>query len=144
MSLSKGVPGASEAWGVMAHLWRLLQAVSDESSPALQALGLTPKALGVLAAVEAHPFPAELARQMVLPPPTVTYIVKHLEAQGFVERRAEPRDLRKFRLVVTAEGRRALQEGSEAVGSFFATRLARLTPEELAAFERIAERLAAS
>ena len=143
MPSSQGVPSGREGWGVLSHLWRLLQAVSDESSSALQAIGLTPKSLGVLAAVEEHPFPAELARQMVLPPPTVTYIVKHLEARGFVERQAEPGDLRRFRLVVTAEGRRALREGSEAVGAFFAERLARLTPEELAVFDRLAERLAA-
>ena len=127
----------------MAHLWRLLQAVSDESAPALQAIGLTPKALGVLAAVEDHPFPAELARQMVLPPPTVTYLVKQMEARGFLRRQAEPGDLRKFRLVVTAEGHRAIKEGSEAIGSFFAARLSRLEPDELAAFDRLVERLAA-
>jgi DNA-binding MarR family transcriptional regulator len=143
MSSSKGGPSGSEAWVVMTHLWRLLQAVSDESAPALQAIGLTPKSLGVLAAVEEHPFPAELARQMILPPPTVTYIIKQLEANGYLKRQAEPGDLRKFRLVVTKEGRRAIREGGEAVGSVFAGRLARLEPVELAAFDTMVERLAA-
>jgi DNA-binding MarR family transcriptional regulator len=126
----------------MTHLWRLLQAVSDESAPALQAIGLTPKSLGLLAAVEKHPFPAELARLMVLPPPTVTYLVKQLEAKGYLKRKAEPGDLRKFRLVVTDEGRQAIREGGEAVGTFLARRLARLEPVEIAMFDRLVDRLA--
>jgi DNA-binding MarR family transcriptional regulator len=51
--------------------------------------------------------------------------------------------LRKFRLVVTDEGRRAISEGSEAVGTYFAERLARLTPEEIAEFDRLVKRMAA-
>jgi DNA-binding MarR family transcriptional regulator len=142
MTSSKEGPSGADAWGIMAHLWRLMQGVLDESSPALQAIGLTPKALGLLAAVEEHPFPAELARLMVLPPPTVTYIVKQLEALGFLERRPEPGDLRKFRLVVTDRGREAICQGSLAVGSHFAGRLSRLEPKEIAAFQRLVERLA--
>ena len=49
-----------------------MQSVMDDSEPDLEALGLTPKAFFLLAAVEEHPFPAELARRMHLPPPTVT------------------------------------------------------------------------
>ena len=125
----------------MSHLWRLMQAVSDEAAPALQEIGLTPKSLGLLAAVGEHPFPAELARLMVLPPPTVTYIVKQLEDRGFLLRRSEPGDLRKFRLVVTDEGREAIRRGSLAVGSFFAGRLSRLEPAEVAQLERLVGRL---
>jgi DNA-binding MarR family transcriptional regulator len=142
MTSSKEGPSGSDAWRIMSQLWRLMQGVSDEASPALDAIGLTAKSLGLLAAVEEHPFPAELARLMILPPPTVTYIVKQLEALGYLERRAEPGDLRKFRLVVTDEGREAICRGSLAVGTFFAARLSRLGPDELAAFERLVERLA--
>src|SRR5258706_14470629 len=90
--------------GILANLWALIVAVLDDSEQELEALGLSPKAFFLLERVGDCPFPAELARRMHLPPPTVTYLVKQLEAKGFLERRAEPGDLRKFRLVPTLPG----------------------------------------
>jgi DNA-binding MarR family transcriptional regulator len=81
-----------DACGILANLWQLIQSVMDDSEPDLEALGLTPKAFFLLAAVEEHPFPAVLARRMHLPPPTVTYMVKQLESKGLLERQAEPGD----------------------------------------------------
>jgi DNA-binding MarR family transcriptional regulator len=142
MTSSSEGPCGTETWGILAHLWQLMQSVLDESAPALEEMGLTPKAFFLLAAVEEHPFPAELARVMHLPPPTVTYLVKQMEAAGFLERRPEPGDLRKFRLVVTDAGRRAIGSGREAIGSVVNARLARLGPEEIGPFDRVVERLA--
>jgi DNA-binding MarR family transcriptional regulator len=113
----------------------------DDSEPDLEALGLSPKAFFLLAAVEEHPFPAVLARRMHLPPPTVTYLVKQLENKGLLERRAEPGDLRKFRLVQTAAGRDALRRGAEALGRVLDERLRRLDPDEVVHFNRIVKRL---
>ena len=98
--------------GILANLWRLVESVLDDSAPALEALGLSPKAYFLLEAIGEHPFPAELARRMHLPPPTVTYLVKQLEGKGYLERRAEPGDLRKFRLVRTVAGDRAIGQGA--------------------------------
>ena len=140
---SSGKKGGPDACGILANLWQLIQSVMDDSEPDLEALGLSPKAFFLLAAVEEHPFPAELARRMHLPPPTVTYMVKQLEARGFLERRAEPGDLRKFRLVQTDAGEEALSRGREALERRpRARRLRRLDPEEVVAFDRIVKRLA--
>ena len=76
---SSSKKGRPDACGILANLWQLIQSVLDDSEPDLEALGLSPKAFFLLAAVEEHPFPAELARRMHLPPPTVTYMVKQLE-----------------------------------------------------------------
>jgi DNA-binding MarR family transcriptional regulator len=137
-----GSGSGSEAWSILAHLWQLLQAVLDESAPALEGMGLTTKAFLLLSSVEENPFPAELARRMHLPPPTVTYLVKQLEAGGLLERKSEPGDLRKFRLVVTESGRRAISCGQRAIGAALEARLARLAPEEIGPLDRVLERLA--
>ena len=139
---SSGKKGGPDACGILANLWQLIQSVMDDSEADLEALGLSPKAFFLLAAVEEHPFPAELARRMHLPPPTVTYMVKQLEARGFLERRPEPGDLRKFRLVQTDAGREALSRGREALSVVLCGRLRRLDQEEIVAFDRIVKRLA--
>jgi DNA-binding MarR family transcriptional regulator len=140
MSSSGG--DGSDVSGILANLWRLMESVLDDSEPALEALGLSPKAFFLLEAVGDHPFPAELARRMHLPPPTVTYLVKQLEAKGFLERRPEASDLRKFRLIQTPSGRKALGQGRKALGGVLGERLRRLAPEEVASFDRTVRRLA--
>jgi DNA-binding MarR family transcriptional regulator len=138
---SRSSEGGPDACGILADLWQLIQAVMDDSEPELEALGLSPKAFFLLAAVEEHPFPAQLARRMHLPPPTVTYLIKQLESGGFLERRAEPGDLRKFRLVITDAGRMALQRGRQALGDVLGERLRRIDREDVLAFDRIVKRL---
>ena len=128
---------------ILANLWRLVESVMDDSAPALEALGLSPKAFFLLEAVGEHPFPAELARRMHLPPPTVTYLVKQLESKGYLERRAEPGDLRKFRLVRTAAGDRAIKQGQDSLANVFGERLRRVDPGDVAAFDITVRRLAA-
>jgi DNA-binding MarR family transcriptional regulator len=115
--------------------------VLDESAPAMESLGLSPKTFFLLAAVEGAPFPAELARVMHLPPPTVTYMVKQLESLGYLERKPEPGDLRKFRLIVTEAGGRAIARAKEAAGAVLGLRLCRLSPEEIAEFRKSVDRL---
>src|SRR3954453_9295360 len=110
---ASGKKGGPDACGILANLWQLIQSVMDDSEADLEALGLSAKAFFLLAAVAEHPFPAELARRMHLPPPTVTYMVKQLESKGFLERQSEPGDLRKFRLVQTDTGRAALTRLSD-------------------------------
>jgi DNA-binding MarR family transcriptional regulator len=138
-SSKKGKPDASD---ILANLWQLIQSVLDDSEPDMEALGLSPKAFFLLAAVEEHPFPAKLSRKMHLPPPTVTYLVKQLEEKGFLERRSERGDLRKFRLVQTVAGKKALDHGQKVLGLVLGQRLKRLDREEIVTFDEIVTRLA--
>jgi DNA-binding MarR family transcriptional regulator len=142
MSASGKTKGELDASGILANLWQLVHSVLDESEPDLDGLGLTAKTFFLLASALEHPFPAELARKMHLPPPTVTYMIKQLEEKGFLGRQAEPGDLRKFRLVQTVAGREALRRGSETISAVLAERLRLLDEEDVLAFDRIVKRLA--
>jgi DNA-binding MarR family transcriptional regulator len=142
MSASGKKKGELDACGIMADLWQLVQSILDESEPDLDGLGLSPKTFFLLTAVLEHPFPAELARRMHLPPPTVTYLIKQLEERGFLERQAEPGDLRKFRLVQTVAGREALRRGSDTISAVLAERIRLLEKEDVLAFNRIVKQLA--
>ncbi|MEJ7639114.1 MAG: hypothetical protein WKF75_14360, partial [Singulisphaera sp.] len=61
---------------------------------------------------------------------------------AILERRAEAGDLRKFRLIQTPAGKRALTQGRAALGGVFDERLRRLTPDEVSSFGRTVSRLA--
>ena len=135
-------PTAPGPWEILSHVWQLTTSLMDEAAPALEALGVHPKALFLMAALEHHACPAQLARALTLPPPTVTYIVKALEAKGYVVRRPVPADLRKFRITLTPRGREALSMGRQKIAEAFAGRLGRLSPEEVAALDRSLARLA--
>ena len=69
------------------------------------ALGLEIKELFVLAEIDEHPHPAELAVKLSMPKPSVTVNLKRLEAAGFVRREIDTTDLRRHRRRTT---RRAL------------------------------------
>ena len=131
-----------DACGILANLWQLIQSVLDDSERDLESLGFSPKAFFLLAAVDDYPFPAELARKMHLPPPTVTYMVKQLETKGFLKRKVEPGDLRKFRLVRTVAGTEALDQGAEVLTLNLGQRLQRLEHKEVVTFAAMVERLA--
>ncbi len=89
-------------------------------------LGLEPKDLFVLAEMDLHPHPAELANVLSMPRPTVTMSIKRLEAAGFVRREIDSADLRRYRLILTAEGRKTMARGLALISKAFAARLARL------------------
>ena len=128
-------------------LWRtfgVLNAAVGEAEPALQALGLDPKQMYLLSLLDHHPHPAELSRAMVTPAPTVTFLIKRAEADGFVKRYAVAGDLRKHRLTLTAKGRRVMERGREAMDEAFARRLATLSASERKAFERTVVQLETS
>jgi DNA-binding MarR family transcriptional regulator len=69
-------------------------------------------------------------------------MIKQLERRGFLERKAVPGDMRRFRLVQTAAGRKALGRGKKVLSAALCQRLQRTGQEDILAFERVIERLA--
>jgi DNA-binding MarR family transcriptional regulator len=128
-----------------AKLWslnyRLLTSVIASVAPDLAALGLETKELFVLAEVDEHPYPAELAATLYMPWPTVTVNLKRLETAGFLRRAIDTADLRRHRLVLTPDGRKAMSRGLALLSRAFGARLNRLSAAQQAALRTLLERL---
>jgi len=128
-----------------ARIWslnyRLLMSVIGGVAPDVCALGLDTKELFLLAEVDNHAHPAELAEALVMPKATVTVYVKRLEAAGFVRREIDHADLRRHRLLVTPAGRKVITRGLALLADAFDARLERLSPAKQAQLTALLEEL---
>jgi DNA-binding MarR family transcriptional regulator len=131
-----------------ARLWalnyQLLSSIIAAVAPAIEQLGLGAKELFLLAEVDAHPRPAALASVLVMPKPTVTMLVKRLEAAGFLRRAIHSADLRGHHLTVTPSGRKAITRGLALLSEAFGARLARLEPGERTQLKTLLEKVSAT
>jgi DNA-binding MarR family transcriptional regulator len=128
-------PGARDARSnddAAAHVFRLTLRLSTETlaeaAGALQALGLEPKAFFVLDGIEERPYPAELARHLSMPKPTISAYLAGLEKQGLIARAIDPADQRRHRLTLTAAGQSVLVQARGDLFARYEARLARLDP----------------
>ena len=115
---------AAKIWSLN---YRLLLSVIASVEADITTLGLDSKELFLLAEIDEHPYPAELAATLGMPKATVTLYLKRLEAAGFVRREIEPADLRRHRLLLTPAGRQAATDGLSLLAEAFDERLRRLT-----------------
>jgi DNA-binding MarR family transcriptional regulator len=121
--------------------YRLLMSVITSVAPDIAALGLETKELFVLAEIDEHPHPAELAATLCMPKPTVTVNVKRLEAGGFLRREIDPTDLRRHRLTLTPPGRKAMTSGLAVLSDAFGERLGRLSAAKQTELKALLEQL---
>ena len=123
------------------HLLRRLRAedaAAGLSSPRLSALS-------VIVFSERPPTVGELAEAEQVRPPTISRLVKDLEAGRLVERLPDPDDGRVQRIRATGEGRRLLREGRARRVAALARDLEDLAPGDLATLDSatdLLERLA--
>ena len=115
---------AAKIWSLN---YQVLLSVISSVEADITALGLDSKELFLLAEIDEHPYPAELAATMSMPKATVTVYLKRLEAAGFVRREIDPADLRRHRLQLTPAGRQATKNGLALLSDAFSKRLRRLT-----------------
>jgi len=129
----------------MGKIWslnyQLLMSVITSVAPDITELGLETKELFVLAEVDAHPHPAELAGVLSMPKPTVTIYVKRLEAAGLLRREIDGADLRRHRLILTPEGRKTMARGLALLSKAFGARLARLSSAQQSELATLLEKL---
>jgi len=129
---------AAKVWSLN---YQLLMAVITSVSGDIAALGLDVKELFVLAEIDEHPYPADLAAVLCMPKPTVTAHLKTLEAGGFVRREIDSADLRRHRLIVTPAGRKLVVRGLALLSEAFGARLSRLNGAEQAQLRGLLEKL---
>lgn len=121
--------------------YRLVMSVLVSVAPDIAALGLETKELFVLAAVDEHPYPAELAGALCMPKPSVTVHLKHLEAAGHLRREIDPTDLRRHRLLLTPAGRKVMARGMALLSEAFGARLGRLSAAEQSDLRGLLEKM---
>ncbi|HEY1842626.1 MAG TPA: MarR family winged helix-turn-helix transcriptional regulator [Mycobacterium sp.] len=121
--------------------YRVLLSVISCAETDICALGLESKELFLLAEIDEHPYPAELATTLSMPKATVTVYLKRLEAASFVRREIDPADLRRHRLRLTAMGRKAAAGGMSVLSEEFNKRLGRLTATQQKELKNLLEKI---
>jgi|SRR5271166_5322612 len=129
---------AAKIWSLN---YRLLLSVISSVEADITTLGLDSKELFLLAEIDEHPYPAELATTLSMPKATVTVYLKRLEAAGFVRRKIEPADLRRHRLLLTLAGRQAATDGLSLLAEAFDERLRRLTVAQQKDLKNLLEKI---
>ncbi|WP_235192592.1 MarR family winged helix-turn-helix transcriptional regulator [Mycobacterium asiaticum] len=129
---------AAKIWSLN---YRVLSSVIASVQADIGALGLEAKELFLLAEVDEHPYPAELAATLTMPKPTVTLYLKRLEAAGFVRREIDPADLRRHRLLLTDSGRRATADGLALLAREFDKRLERISAAQRNELKNLLEKI---
>ena len=129
---------AAKIWSLN---YRVLLSVISCAEADICALGLESKELFLLAEIDEHPYPAELAVALSMPKATVTLYLKRLEAAGFVRREIDPSDLRRHRLLLTAAGRQAAGKGLTMLSDEFNKRLGRLTAAQQQDLKNLLEKI---
>jgi DNA-binding MarR family transcriptional regulator len=129
-------------WELWTLNFEMTMAFMAEVEPEVREQGLEMKEFFLLGKLDDHPYPADLARALITPKPSITFMVKRMEAAGFVQRQTEADDLRRFRLTLTRSGRKAMEAARAILDEAFGRRLARLSTGERAELARILARLA--
>jgi MarR family transcriptional regulator for hemolysin len=103
-----------------------------------------PRGYQTLAAVVGgdHPTQLALAAHLGLDRTVLTYLIDDLVRAGLVERRLNPADRRRRRIVATPEGERAFRELEGRVHDAEDALLGALSPAERATFRRLLTRVA--
>jgi DNA-binding MarR family transcriptional regulator len=128
-------------WELLLRNVNVLHSVLEKAEPELSILELDTKRLFILCMVDANAFPADLARELSMPRPSMTFLIKKLEESGYLGRQGEKGDLRRYRLTITPAGIKARDKGAEAVNRIFGACLNNLSAADQATLSRILDQL---
>jgi DNA-binding MarR family transcriptional regulator len=128
-------------WELWTLNFQLSMSVMTEVAPRIRTLKLEMKEFFLLSHVDEHPSPADLARALMLPKPSITFMIKRVEAVGYVRRELHATDLRRFHLTLTPSGRRAMEKARVILDEAFGERLTRLTAAQRAELAKLLQKL---
>ncbi len=123
----------------------LTRALIDAELPVLREQGLSMWGYSVLLALGERPLrtQAALAQSIGADKTRIIAVLDDLQRAGLIERTPDPADRRARLLALTAEGRRVRESAQAAIQRNEERLLARLPPEDRAAFLRVLRALAA-
>jgi DNA-binding MarR family transcriptional regulator len=107
-SVSTDIEVAEFAGQLFFRLWR---ASHTRTADALSSIGLTPALFALLNVLGAREgaIQQQLSSDMGIDPSAMVKLINELESAGLAERRRRPNDRRAWEVVITPEGRRALE-----------------------------------
>lgn len=133
----------------MVRLLRIAQfGLGDSCEPAFRALGLTEHTFHVLclllASESGTASPSELAEMVGTSRANMTRILEELIQEGWIERRAAPRDGRRQIISITAAGRRKVRDAVPRLAEPVKRAFSGLSVEELALLDGLLRKLIVS
>ena len=129
-------------WTVLTRIWKLSRDMREETMPHLEQLGLAPTDPWLLSEIEQHHYPTEAVRIMQIPAPTISQMLKRLEADGLVVRSLDSTDLRRYHFDLTERGRSLLKESQKHMLAAMERRLERFSLEQRQQFVSLLDILA--
>jgi DNA-binding MarR family transcriptional regulator len=105
------VPEVTEFAGQL--FFRLWRACHTQTAAALKTIGLTPALFAVLSFLLARDaaIQQEIGAAIGIDPSTMVALIDELERAGLAQRRPHPKDRRAREVVITPNGRRAVERG---------------------------------
>src|SRR5260370_39004572 len=102
-------------WTLWTLNLKVMTSLMADVAPRIRALRLEMKEFLLLSKLDEHRNPADLARALMTPKPSVTFLVKRMEALGYLQRELQADDLRRIRLTLKPSDRSAMERATEAL-----------------------------
>jgi DNA-binding MarR family transcriptional regulator len=130
------------SWDLLQLNLQFYESITQNAERALAKDKLDTKSFFLLAAVEELKHPAALAKRLMLPKPTVTFLIKKLEKAQYVKRKTVEGDLRRFEIQLTPLGRKVSERGRKTLSDALDVSLGRLTTKEKEHYSALLAKLA--
>jgi MarR family transcriptional regulator, organic hydroperoxide resistance regulator len=131
-------PSGTDVLAFLRLLWAIDHGLQAHSKRMSRRLGVTGPQRLVIRVLGRYPrlTSGQLAALLHLHPSTLTGIVRRLQQKGFVSRRVDPADGRRYHLALTPRGHAVDSKRGGTVEAELEKALTRLTPGELESAER--------